>query len=95
VLSRAVVVIPHNGGGTVPDDEYDVAVRDFLRIKRLERRLTQRDVAALLGKPPSYVAKIEVGERRCTVSDFVRFSQALKFDLRSAIRRIAEAKPGP
>lgn len=74
-------------------DQYDVALRDFLRLKRLERRLTQRQLAALLGKPPSYVAKIEVGERRCTVSDFIAFSQALKFDVRAAIRRIAAVKP--
>ena len=74
-------------------DDHDLAVRKFLRAKRRERDLTQRDLARLLGKPQSYVSKIENGERKCTVSDFIAFSQALHFDVRSAIRRIADIKP--
>lgn len=72
--------------------DYDLAVRKFLRLKRLERELTQRDLAALLGKPQSYVSKIESGERKCTVGEFIELSQALKFDLRSAIRKISETR---
>jgi transcriptional regulator with XRE-family HTH domain len=44
-----------------------------LKEARLEAGLTQRQVAKSLGKPPSFVAKIEVGERRV---DFVEL-QAL------------------
>jgi len=74
-------------------EDHDLAVRKFLRLKRLERELTQRELARLLGKPQSYVSKIESGERRCIVSDFILFSQHLHFDLPSAIRRIAATKP--
>jgi transcriptional regulator with XRE-family HTH domain len=74
-------------------DDHDLAVRKFLRLKRRERELTQRELARLLGKPQSYVSKIENGERKCTVSDFIAFSQALHFDVRSAIRRIADVRP--
>jgi transcriptional regulator with XRE-family HTH domain len=74
-------------------EDHDLAVRKYLRLKRLERELTQRELARLMGKPQSYVSKIENGERRCTVSDFILLSQHLHFDLPSAIRRIAAAKP--
>lgn len=75
--------------------DYDLAVRKFLRLKRLERELTQRDLAALLGKPQSYVSKIETGERAVSVGEFIELSQALKFDLRSAIRKVAGDQPKP
>jgi transcriptional regulator with XRE-family HTH domain len=73
----------------------DLAVRKFLRLKRLERELTQRQLAALMGKPQSFVSDVENGQRRVTVSDFIAFSEALHFDARSAIRRIADTKPRP
>ncbi len=60
-------------------DDHDLDVRKFLRAKRGERDLTQRDLARLLGKPQSYVSKIKNGERKCTVSDFIASSQALHF----------------
>jgi transcriptional regulator with XRE-family HTH domain len=76
-------------------EERDLAVRKFLRSKRRERDITQRELAALLGKPQSFVSDIENGQRRITVSDFIAFSEALHFDVRSAIRRIADVKPKP
>jgi transcriptional regulator with XRE-family HTH domain len=74
-------------------DDYDLAVRKYLRAKRREKEISQKALADMLGKPQSYVSKIENGERRCTVGDFIEFSKVLQFDLRSAIRRIADVKP--
>lgn len=71
----------------------DLAVRKFLRLKRQERELTQRELAGLMNKPQSFVSDVENGQRRVTVSDFVAFSEALHFDVRAAIRRIADIKP--
>jgi hypothetical protein len=48
-----------------------------------------------MGKPQSFVSDVENGQRRVTVSDFIAFSEALHFDARSAIRRIADTKPRP
>ena len=39
--------------------------------------LTQRDLAARLGKPPSFVAKIETGERRLDFVEFVAIAREL------------------
>lgn len=42
--------------------------------------LTQRDLAGRLKRPPSYVAKIEIGERRIDVLEFIELAKALKVD---------------
>ena len=58
----------------------------YTRLRRLlvERRnmagLSQVDVATALGKPQSYVSKVESGERRLDVMEFVEFTHALGAD---------------
>jgi len=47
---------------------------------REDAGLTQADVAAQLGRPQSFVAKYERGERRLDVVEFVEVSDALKAD---------------
>jgi transcriptional regulator with XRE-family HTH domain len=47
---------------------------------RREAGLTQRDLAKRLKKPHSYVSKIEIGERRLDVGEFVEIAHALKID---------------
>jgi len=44
---------------------------------RKARGLTQRDVAARLSKPPSFIAKIEVGERRIDIVEFIAVARAI------------------
>ncbi len=41
--------------------------------------LTQQDVADALGKPQSYVAKIEGCERRLDIGEFVDYARALGY----------------
>jgi len=48
--------------------------------RRIMAGLSQIDVAATLGKPQSYVSKIESGERRLDVVEFVEFARALGAD---------------
>jgi len=49
---------------------------------RTERKLTQRALAELLGRPHSYVDKLELAERRLDVLDLQAF--ALAFDMAPA-----------
>jgi transcriptional regulator with XRE-family HTH domain len=50
--------------------------------------LTQRDVAARIGKPPSFVAKVEVIERNLSVLEFTEWSQALGVSASSVLGRL-------
>lgn len=53
------------------------ALLDLLRRTRDQAGLTQAAVAERLGKPQSYVAKTEGGERRLDVVEFVSLARAL------------------
>lgn len=54
-------------------DEYQHFIK-MLKQARAETGLTQTQVAIMLGKPQSYVAKIESGERRVDVAEFAEIS---------------------
>lgn len=56
---------------------YDVLV-ELLTSARAERGITQALLATRLGKPQSFVAKVEGGERRLDVIEFVAFADALE-----------------
>jgi transcriptional regulator with XRE-family HTH domain len=62
---------------------------------RRARGLTQAEVAARLGKPQSFVAKVEGGERRLDVIEFIDLAGALRVspaDLIARLRRAAGTK---
>jgi transcriptional regulator with XRE-family HTH domain len=56
---------------------------------RQKAGLTQQQLADRLGKPQSFVAKYEGGERRVDVIEFLAISQALQLDPARAVREIA------
>jgi transcriptional regulator with XRE-family HTH domain len=53
---------------------------ELLKKHRTAARLTQTAVAQRLGKPPSYVAKYEGGDRRLDVLEFLDVAAAIGFD---------------
>lgn len=60
-------------------DAYQAAYRRFiekLRRARLEAGLTQARVAELLGRPQSFVSKVEAGERRVDFVELQVLAQA-------------------
>ena len=59
------------------------ALRDLLIAARKAAGLTQEEVAVRLGRPQSFVAKYEGGERRIDVVEFVAVAQALEQDPRA------------
>ncbi len=49
-----------------------------LKTARIDAGLAQQEVADKLGKPQSYISKIESGERRLDVAEMKKFSTIYK-----------------
>ena len=67
----------------VPRSSFGSGSRLFrrrLRQKRIGAELTQAALAAQLGRPQSFVAKYENGERRLDVLEFIEIADAIGFD---------------
>lgn len=66
-------------------------LRRLLVRSRVAAGLNQADVALRLGKPQSYVSKVESGERRLDVVEFVDLARAIGIDpvrtLRAALAK--------
>ena len=52
-----------------------------VRSKRTQRGLTQRQLARELGKPQSFVSKLETAERRLDFLDAIRLARVLRIKL--------------
>ena len=68
--------------------ERDRQFRELLKARRKAAGLTQTVVAQRLGKPPSYVAKYEGGDRRLDVLEFLDVAAAIGFDPNGVIRAL-------
>ena len=68
--------------------ERDKQFRELLKARRKAAGLTQTVVAKRLGKPPSYVAKYEGGDRRLDVLEFLDIAAAIGFDPHGVIRTL-------
>jgi transcriptional regulator with XRE-family HTH domain len=67
------------------------ALIDLLIAKREAAGLTQADLAKRLGEYQSFVARLESGQRRVDVVEFIELANLLSFDPAKAIRIIARA----
>lgn len=61
------------------------ALIDLLIAKREAARMTQAELAARLGEYQSFVARLESGQRRVDVVEFIKFAETLGFDSAKAI----------
>lgn len=64
-------------GRSIHSDDYKMIIRR-LKEARIEVGLSQQQVAEKLGKPQSYISKIESGERRLDVAEMKSFSKVYK-----------------
>lgn len=74
-----------------------VRLVEILTAARKRTGLTQRHVAEALGRPQSFVAKYEGGERRLDVVEFVAVARALNTDPLKLLRALLkpDLKPAP
>ena len=61
---------------SVYSDEYQRVI-NALKKARKEKGITQAQLAEALGKPQSFIAKVESGERRLDVVEFVHLARLL------------------
>jgi transcriptional regulator with XRE-family HTH domain len=64
-------------------------LREVLREARRRGTVSQRELAAKLGVSPSWVAKVETGERRIDLIEFGWFVAACGGDVSDAFLRVA------
>jgi len=62
--------------------------RSILVAARERSGLTQSDVSTSLGKPQSFVAKYEGGERRLDVIEFIQVCLALNIDPHTVLNQL-------
>lgn len=73
--------------------QYTAEYRRFRKLLIFARKnagLTQQQLADRLGKPQSYIAKIEGGERRIDVLEFARLAEAVEADPAEMLRQITK-----
>lgn len=63
----------------------------FLVAQREAAGLTQTELASILGEYQSFVARLESGQRRLDVVEFLDLASILRFDPATALRTISQA----
>ncbi len=85
---------PHFGVSQVPKSVYSEPYQIFIQLLRREReatKLSQEKLALKLGKPQSYVSKIELGERQINLVELDEWCEALGIPLIGFIEKWQEA----
>ncbi|ADM99140.1 MULTISPECIES: helix-turn-helix domain-containing protein [Dickeya] len=78
---------------SIYSDEYQLVIKT-LREKRIARGITQESLAQAMERPQSFIAKVENGERRLDVVEFIHIARLLSLEPASIIAKIpAKYKP--
>ncbi|CAI1803248.1 helix-turn-helix domain-containing protein [Serratia proteamaculans] len=72
---------------SVYSTEYQLVIK-ILRDARIEKGITQAKLAEALGRPPSFIAKLENGERKLDVVEFALIAHLLGVDAGAVMERI-------
>ena len=75
---------------SVHSDEYKLVAHLLLQARQ-KTKLTQRDVAVRLGKPPAYPHKVEHGEREINIVEMIDYCGALGIDFVAFAVEVAQA----
>ncbi len=72
---------------SIYSDEYQIVIK-ALREARIAKGVTQENLAQALDRPQSFIAKVENGERRLDVVEFVHIAHLLSLEPSVLIKRI-------
>ncbi|EBJ2068787.1 XRE family transcriptional regulator [Salmonella enterica] len=64
---------------SIYSDEYQLVI-NILRNERIRKGLTQKNFADIVGKPQSFISKVESGERRLDFVEFIHLARLLSLD---------------
>ena len=76
----------------VTSPSYEAAIQTVVEARRA-KGLSQRDLAARIGKPRSFVSKIENRERRLDFLEFIAVAHGLALDPLELLARVIAAVP--
>ena len=69
------------------------AIRQCLIAARKRQGVTQARLAYYLGKPQSWISKVETGQRRLDIGEFLRIARGIRIEPRDLIDEILRAVP--
>lgn len=78
--------------GAVRSEAYQFLLSELIRLRH-EAGLSQAGLAKLLGKPPSYVGKYELAERRLDIVETIVILKALNADFPAIISAVSDMTP--
>lgn len=64
-------------------------LRELLKVARLNGELRQVDVAERLGRPQSYVAKVESGERTLDFIETIDYCKVVRLDATTLVKELS------
>ncbi|QHQ18311.1 helix-turn-helix domain-containing protein [Pectobacterium parmentieri] len=76
---------------SIYSEEYQLVIKT-LREARIRRGISQQKLADALGRPQSFIAKIENGERRLDVVEFAWLAHLLSVDPATVLEKIITRK---
>jgi transcriptional regulator with XRE-family HTH domain len=76
----------------VSSPSYKAAIRKVTDARK-QAGLSQRALAEALGKPPSWVAKVEQMERRLDLLEFIAIARALKLSETDLLKLVVAGLP--
>ncbi len=68
----------------------EAKLREYLKLKRKERGLSQVELAEAFGAPQSFISKYELGERYLTFCEVLDVCQILEVDVSELIKAIED-----
>ncbi len=69
-----------------------IALIEFLVERRKAAGLSQEELAKKMGEYQSFVARLESGQRRVDVVEFLSLASILKFNAKDALAEIAKVR---
>lgn len=68
-------------------EQYQLVIHT-LKEARIKQNITQEKLAQALNRPQSFIAKVESGERRLDVVEFVHIARLLSLNPETVIKKI-------